>query len=91
MMLGTISPSVVLLAHSQRRKEGKYLSTRSCLVLEGTVLIGIIVFGTGFIAPMGFIAQLTLSLIGFLMAVPSSFVYMYLSPPKSSSSSKAKS
>ncbi|WP_100488044.1 hypothetical protein [Sporolactobacillus pectinivorans] len=84
LMLGTVAPSVVLLGHSERRKEGKYLSGRTRIRLEGLVLIGMIILAAGVTAPVGLVSQLILSLIGFLMAVPSSFVYLYLSPPKSS-------
>ncbi|GGL61576.1 hypothetical protein [Sporolactobacillus putidus] len=90
LMLGTVSPSIVLLGNSRRRKEGKYLSVRSRLLLEGAVLAGIVLFAAGVIVPIGFIPKLTLSILGFLFAVPSSFMYMYLSSPKSSSQ-KAKS
>ncbi|MDD9150646.1 MULTISPECIES: hypothetical protein [unclassified Sporolactobacillus] len=85
MMLGTVSPAVVLLSHSKRRKEGRYLSARSQLLLEGAVLIGIVLFAAGFTVPIGFIPKLIMSLFGFFLAVPFSFVYLYLSPPKSSS------
>ncbi|TGA96999.1 hypothetical protein E4665_13200 [Sporolactobacillus shoreae] len=90
LMLGTVAPSVVLLGHSEWRREGKYLSERTRLRLETMVLIGIIILLSGVIAPIGFIGQLIFSLVGFMMAVPSSFVYLYLSPPRSSKVGNAK-
>ncbi|WP_100487243.1 hypothetical protein [Sporolactobacillus pectinivorans] len=91
LMLGTVSPAVVLLGNNRRRKEEKYLSPRSRLLVEGAVLIGIVLFIIGFSAPMGFIPQLIVSLLGFGMAVPSSFVYLYQSSPKPSPVDKEKS
>lgn len=90
LMLGTVAPSVVLLGHSERRREGKYLSERTRLRLEALVLIGIIILLSGVITPIGFIAQLIFSLVGFMMAVPTSFIYLYLSPTKSSTVGNAK-
>lgn len=88
-MLGTVAPSVVLLGHSERRARGRYLSERTCLWLEMAVLIGAVLFGTGMFSRVGFLGQLILSLAGFFMAVPASFVFMYLSPPKSVKKPKA--
>lgn len=85
LMLGVVAPSVVLLGHSERRKEGNYLSSRTQVLTEAIVLSGLLLLGAGLLIPLVFTIQLIVSLVGFFMAVPASFIHLYLSAPSASS------